>query len=225
MAVGAKSFFKDIRAKEVGDTLTVRLKLDDQAKLDNSTSRDRNLKENAGVDAAFGYEQQITKWLPNNDDDADAAAALRSGRTPRAAAVSAKGKIDLVVRRRRNPGAAERFARYRGSAGDPRQLRTAATHDFRRHPTADIDPDNSIVRTGGGNSVAYGGRGTRVSCSNRAGRRPGLGYPVFRSSDGRGVVGCRTSRARMTEAAPRGACLRPRNCGLRLWRRASIPSW
>ena len=49
---GARAFFKDIRAKDVGDTLTIRLKLDDSAKMSNNTKRKRDDKEAMGVDGA-----------------------------------------------------------------------------------------------------------------------------------------------------------------------------
>ena len=46
---GAKAFFKDHRAKEIGDVVTVKLNLADSAKLENKTDRDRNDKEDTNV--------------------------------------------------------------------------------------------------------------------------------------------------------------------------------
>jgi len=159
---GAKSFFKDIRAKDVGDTLIVRLKLNDSAKMDNSTSRDRNLKETVGVDAAFGYEKKITKWLPSNDDDADAAAALRSKtQTTGDGGINRKEKIELMV------AAVVTQVLPNGSlAIEGRQeirvnfeLRQLVISGVVRPP--DIDPDNSIpYERVAEMRVAYGGRGT-----------------------------------------------------------------
>lgn len=60
---GAKAFFKDIRAKEVGDILTVKLKLDDKAKMENTTDRARDDSEKAKVNTIFGYDNPITKVL------------------------------------------------------------------------------------------------------------------------------------------------------------------
>lgn len=62
---GAKAFFKDIRAKEVGDILTVRLLLDDKAKMENKTNRDRNDGETQGVPAILGYETKLSKIFPS----------------------------------------------------------------------------------------------------------------------------------------------------------------
>lgn len=66
---GARAFFKDIRAKDVGDTLTVRLKLDDKASMSNNTKRKRDDKEALGVDALLGYEAQLGKLLPRDQDN------------------------------------------------------------------------------------------------------------------------------------------------------------
>jgi flagellar L-ring protein precursor FlgH len=68
---GARAFFKDIRAKEVGDTLTVRLKLDDSAKMSNKTKGKRDDNEKMGVQALLGYEAQLGKILPRDYNSAD----------------------------------------------------------------------------------------------------------------------------------------------------------
>ncbi len=63
---GAKAFFKDIRAKEIGDALTVRLRLDDSAKMSNSTQRQRNDGEKMDLTAALGFEQRLGVLLPRS---------------------------------------------------------------------------------------------------------------------------------------------------------------
>ena len=68
---GARAFFKDIRAKDVGDTLTIRLKLDDKAKMSNKTKRKRDDKEAMGVEALMGYEAQLGKILPRDYNNVD----------------------------------------------------------------------------------------------------------------------------------------------------------
>lgn len=159
---GAKSFFKDIRAKEVGDTLIVRLKLNDSAKLDNSTARDRNFKETAGVDAAFGYEKQITKWLPKNEDDAAAAAALRSKTATKGdGGINRREKIELVV------AAVVTQVLPNGSLVIEGRQEIRVNYELRQLVISgvvrppDIDPDNSIpYERVAEMRVAYGGRGT-----------------------------------------------------------------
>ena len=60
---GARAFFKDIRAKEVGDILTVQLSLNDSAKLENTTDRVRADSETQGVDTLLGLEQEFSQFL------------------------------------------------------------------------------------------------------------------------------------------------------------------
>jgi flagellar L-ring protein precursor FlgH len=61
---GSRAFFKDQRAQQVGDLVTVRVKVTDQAQINNSTSRSRKNEEGFGAEALFGAETQITKILP-----------------------------------------------------------------------------------------------------------------------------------------------------------------
>ena len=68
---GARAFFKDIRAKDVGDTLTVRLRLDDRAKMQNVTKRKRDDTQSLGVDSLFGYQTKLGKLFPRDVDNAD----------------------------------------------------------------------------------------------------------------------------------------------------------
>lgn len=71
---GARAFFKDHRAKEVGDIVTINLSLNDSASLANKTDRTRADRETADVTALLGYE---TKFAKNN---------LPAGFSPSAAA-------------------------------------------------------------------------------------------------------------------------------------------
>ncbi len=53
---GAKSFFRDPRASNVGDIITVNITVADTARLSNSTARSRANSENAALDNLFGME-------------------------------------------------------------------------------------------------------------------------------------------------------------------------
>jgi flagellar L-ring protein precursor FlgH len=64
---GSRAFFKDQRAGRVGDILTVVIEIDDEAELENTTSRSRSADESAGLDNLLGYESRI-----NNIFDGDA---------------------------------------------------------------------------------------------------------------------------------------------------------
>src|SRR5918996_1122540 len=46
---GSRAFFKDQRAHQIGDILTVKVKITDQATLENETSRSRKNNEDSGV--------------------------------------------------------------------------------------------------------------------------------------------------------------------------------
>jgi len=54
---GSRAFFKDQRAHQIGDILTVKVKITDQAKLENATARSRKNDEDSGVDNFFGKKK------------------------------------------------------------------------------------------------------------------------------------------------------------------------
>ncbi len=58
---GSRAFFKDQRAARVGDLLTVRVKIDDKAEMENSTSRSRANTEKMGVPNLFGLENKMVE--------------------------------------------------------------------------------------------------------------------------------------------------------------------
>jgi len=61
---GARAFFKDHRAKEIGDIVTVKLDLSDSATLENKTERDRNDKEDTNITKLMGLETKFENILP-----------------------------------------------------------------------------------------------------------------------------------------------------------------
>jgi flagellar L-ring protein FlgH len=54
---GSRAFFKDQRAHQVGDILTVIVNLNDKAVIANETQRSRENKEDSGVDNLFGAKK------------------------------------------------------------------------------------------------------------------------------------------------------------------------
>jgi flagellar L-ring protein precursor FlgH len=52
---GARTFFKDQRAHQIGDILTVKVTIEDKAEFDNSTSRSRTGSDSASVGGLPGY--------------------------------------------------------------------------------------------------------------------------------------------------------------------------
>lgn len=65
---GAKVFFKDHRAKAVGDIMTVKLSINDSGKLDNKTERQRGDSETASVPNLLGLEAEYKQFLPQGID-------------------------------------------------------------------------------------------------------------------------------------------------------------
>jgi flagellar L-ring protein precursor FlgH len=51
---GSRAFFKDQRAHQIGDILTVKVKFTDKATVENETQRSRKSNEDSGIDNFFG---------------------------------------------------------------------------------------------------------------------------------------------------------------------------
>jgi flagellar L-ring protein precursor FlgH len=60
---GSRAFFKDQRAAQVGDIVTVLVRMNDAANLKNVTSADRSSKESAGIPNFFGLETMVPKMV------------------------------------------------------------------------------------------------------------------------------------------------------------------
>jgi flagellar L-ring protein precursor FlgH len=60
---GSRAFFKDQRAAQVGDILTVLVNITDAADLQNNTTAGRNGSETLGVPNLFGLEAQLPRIL------------------------------------------------------------------------------------------------------------------------------------------------------------------
>lgn len=64
------TFFKDQRAKNVGDIITVMVDISDEATLDNESERSRASSEGANLSRLFGLEQDIDSIVPEAVNDA-----------------------------------------------------------------------------------------------------------------------------------------------------------
>lgn len=68
---GSRAFFKDLRAAQVGDIVTVVVEVDDQADLENETERTRASTEDADASALLGYQAALNRLLPQAVDPAN----------------------------------------------------------------------------------------------------------------------------------------------------------
>lgn len=63
------TFFKDQRASDVGDIITVMIQISDKAEIDNATERSRSSSEGASLDSLLGYEEALGSVLPEAVDN------------------------------------------------------------------------------------------------------------------------------------------------------------
>jgi len=110
---GSRSFFKDQRAHQIGDLLTVTVNITDQANFANETQRSRTNKEDSGITDFLGAKTlgaQAQKILPGRILTADSTCAswaplgsvTRMIRPPRAATSC---MLDTVLSNTRSCGA------------------------------------------------------------------------------------------------------------------------
>ena len=62
---GSRAFFKDQRAAQVGDVITVVVDMNDTANVQNGTTATRTSAESEGMPNLFGLENVLPKFLPN----------------------------------------------------------------------------------------------------------------------------------------------------------------
>ena len=157
---GARGFFKDQRARDIGDVLTVNVTITDEASLENESSRSRNNSENLGLDNIFGIENQFGRFFsgdpnPGSLVDMDSSVSnLGTGSVSRTEDISLNVAA-VVVQRLPNGnlvihGRQEVRVNY-----EVRELYVAGVVR-----PEDITPDNAISHDQIAElRVAYGGRG------------------------------------------------------------------
>jgi flagellar L-ring protein precursor FlgH len=75
---GSRAFFKDQRAAQVGDILTVLVNITDAADVENATTARRNGSETLGVPNLFGFEAQLPRILSKSVNPTSLVAATSS---------------------------------------------------------------------------------------------------------------------------------------------------
>lgn len=94
---GARAFFKDQRARAIGDVLTVNVTVSDKAQLSNETSRSRKNSEDMGVSSMFGVEDTIRRALPGDPDPENFVGIDSAGASKGNGSVSRDEQIKLAV--------------------------------------------------------------------------------------------------------------------------------
>ena len=65
---GSRAFLKDQRANTTGDIITVLIRIDDKAQIQNKTTRSRDNAESAGIPNFLGLESKLNNILPSAVD-------------------------------------------------------------------------------------------------------------------------------------------------------------
>ncbi|SMF67939.1 flagellar L-ring protein precursor FlgH [Tistlia consotensis] len=94
---GSRAFFKDQRASDVGDILTVVIQIDDSATLSNKSDRTRTNSENAGLPAVLGFESKFSKVLPSAVDPSNLIEATSDSSSEGTGSINRSEAIDLRV--------------------------------------------------------------------------------------------------------------------------------
>lgn len=95
--VGSKHFFKDQRASLIGDILTVNITINDEASIDNTTSRTRNNSEKADLTKFLGLEGQLGAILPDGVTPSDLVSMGSSTSNVGSGKVDRKESVNLTI--------------------------------------------------------------------------------------------------------------------------------
>jgi flagellar L-ring protein precursor FlgH len=89
---GSRTFFKDQRAQKIGDILTVKVRINDEAELENSTLRTRSGSDQMGLEGAFG--NGISDILP---DGTNLDAVVKNGSTMQSSGAGTINRAEDVI--------------------------------------------------------------------------------------------------------------------------------
>ncbi len=94
---GARAFFKDQRASQIGDILTVNITIADEATLDNATSRTRDNAEDSDLTNFLGYESNLSRILPEAVDPTSLTSLGTKSKSNGTGSIARKESVKLVV--------------------------------------------------------------------------------------------------------------------------------
>jgi flagellar L-ring protein precursor FlgH len=153
---GSRAFFKDQRARQIGDILTVTVNITDKATFDNETKRTRSNKEDSGItDFLFKSKVPASVGLPGRILTADSTASS-----------DGVGKIDRKEALQTNVAAVVTQVLPNGNLVVEGKQEVRVNFEIRELVVAgivrpeDIQSDNTIDSTKIAQArIAYGGRG------------------------------------------------------------------
>lgn len=93
----SQGIFKDQRADEIGDILTVVIDIDDKGEIKNETSRTRTASESAGIPNLLGLETQINKVLPEGTTAGALASADSDSNSRGSGEIGREEKIEMKL--------------------------------------------------------------------------------------------------------------------------------
>ena len=94
---GRQTFFKDQRAANVGDIITVVIDIDDKAEVDNTSERSRSNSENAELNSLLGYEQSLGQILPEAIDNTSLVDGASTSSSSGSGSIDREEKIEVQV--------------------------------------------------------------------------------------------------------------------------------
>ncbi|WP_027575962.1 flagellar basal body L-ring protein FlgH [Bradyrhizobium sp. WSM1743] len=154
---GSRAFFKDQRARQVGDLLTVSVNITDKANIENDTSRSRTNKEDSGITNFIGAQTitQANKILPGRILTADSTSSSEG-----------KGSVERKEALQTNVAAVVTQVLPNGNLVVEGKQEIRVNFEIRELIVAgivrpeDIQSDNTIDSTKIAQArIAYGGRG------------------------------------------------------------------
>jgi flagellar L-ring protein precursor FlgH len=154
---GSRAFFKDQRAHQVGDILTVKVNITDKANIDNETKRSRDMKEDSGIDNFFGKPKVpiLNTPVPTRIFTGDSTSS-----------VEGKGSVDRKEALQTNVAGVVTQVLPNGNLVIEGRQEIRVNYEIRELIVAgivrpeDIESDNTIDSTKIAQArIAYGGRG------------------------------------------------------------------
>lgn len=94
---GRQAFFKDQRATNIGDIVTVVIEIDDEAEMTNTSSRSRSSDEDAGLNSLLGLEASLHEILPEAVDNTSLIDMGATSSSSGTGSIEREEQIDLQV--------------------------------------------------------------------------------------------------------------------------------